>query len=271
MKLISGLKVKIGILLAISGFQGCLQAQNPIYNIGLCIVGTGSYNAFAQKLIESARRFFCTAHNVTYFLFTDQPIEEQPDTVVLPHRRLGWPYDTLFRFHVYDGSKKILEHMDYIFACDADMLFVDAVGDEILGDRVGTQHPGFVGKKGSYEVLNPLSVAYVRPHEGSVYYAGGFYGGVSKEFLLLVSSLKDAVNRDLLQLDFIAVWHDESYLNRYFIDNPPTVTLSPSYCYPESWHLPYKKRLLALDKNHQEYQKRSYTTDEDSAGINPQP
>jgi len=28
--------------------------------------------------------------------------------------------------------------------------------------------------------------------------------------------------------------------------------LDPSYCYPESWNLPYEKKLLALDKNHQE-------------------
>ena len=50
--------------------------------------------------------------------------------------------------------------------------------------------------------------------------------------------------------NIIAVWHDESHLNRYFVDHKPTVILSPSYCYPESWKLPYKKRLLALDKNH---------------------
>ncbi len=50
----------------------------------------------------------------------------------------------------------------------------------------------------------------------------------------------------------IAVWHDESHMNRYFIDNSPTVILSPSYCYPENVNLSYTKRLLALDKNHQE-------------------
>ena len=50
--------------------------------------------------------------------------------------------------------------------------------------------------------------------------------------------------------NIIAIWHDESHINRYFIDNPPTIILSPSYCYPENLKLPYKKRLLALDKNH---------------------
>lgn len=53
----------------------------------------------------------------------------------------------------------------------------------------------------------------------------------------------------------MAVWHDESHWNRYCIDHKPTTILSPSYCYPESWNLPYKKRLLALDKDHIAYRK----------------
>ena len=31
--------------------------------------------------------------------------------------------------------------------------------------------------------------------------------------------------------------------------------LSPSYCYPENWKLKYPKKLLALDKNHDEIRK----------------
>jgi histo-blood group ABO system transferase len=52
--------------------------------------------------------------------------------------------------------------------------------------------------------------------------------------------------------NIIAVWHDESHMNRYFIDNKPTLILSPSYCYGESMNIPFIKKLVALDKNHQE-------------------
>lgn len=137
-----------------------------------------------------------------------------------------------------------------MYYCDADMLFVDHMDDEILGDLVGTIHPGFYNKYGSYE-KNPLSLACIKPKEGKKYYAGGFNGGKSENFLTMCIKIKNNIDIDLSN-NIIAVWHDESHLNHYFIDNPPTNELSPSYCYPESWDIPFKKILLALDKNHKE-------------------
>lgn len=213
-------------------------------------MATGKYIQFVPPLIASARTFFCTNQDVTYFIFTDQSTDEivTHDVKALFQKRLGWPFDTMHRFQVYLDNWSDLEDMDYLFACDADMLFVDDVGDEILGDIVGTQHPGFVGLRGSYET-NEISKACIKPNEGKIYFAGGFYGAQQKEFLRLLRTLTTNINEDLKK-NFIAVWHDESHLNRYFVDNPPTIMLSPEYCYPESWKLPYRKRLIALDKNH---------------------
>ncbi len=105
--------------------------------------------------------------------------------------------------------------MDYLFACDADMLFVDYVGDEIMGDLVATQHPGFTKKRGTYEYRQD-STAYVAPDEGECYFAGGFYGGKKEAFLTMMRGLVNNIQIDL-DNDLIAVWHDESHLNRYFI------------------------------------------------------
>jgi len=44
-------------------------------------------------------------------------------------------------------------------------------------------------------------------------------------------------------------------MNRYFIDNKPTKILDPSYCYPESWSIPFGRRLLALVKDNVEFEK----------------
>lgn len=231
--------------------MGAVQLE--AYNIGLCIVATGRYDVYAQRVIESARKYFCKNHNVTYFVFTDGKVENAPDVVHVFQKRLGWPYDTLMRFSIYAQHKAELANMDYIYASDADMLFVADVGDEILSSLVATQHPGFVGKRGTYET-NKKSTACIRAHEGKCYFAGGFYGGSRDAFFKLVDTTTRKIQADLKK-KFIAIWHDESHINRYFIDHKPSLILNPSYCYPEGSNLPYVQKLLALNKNHAEMRK----------------
>ncbi len=221
--------------------------------IALCTVATGKYALYAERMVESARKHFCTGCDVHYFIFTDSIIPAAPDTTTIFQKRLGWPYDTLMRFAIYLQNQELFKNFDYIFAVDADMLFVASVSDVILSERVATQHPGFINKRGTYE-NNKISTAYVEPHEGDHYFAGGFYGGSKDCFFSMMQTVVENIQKDL-EKEYIAIWHDESHLNRYFIDNKPTKILSPSYCYPENWRLPYKKRLLALDKNHAEMRK----------------
>ncbi len=213
-------------------------------------MATGKYIQFVDPLIASAEEHFCKDHTITYFIFTDSDLPSTDRIIYIPQKRLGWPFDTMNRYHAYLASQDILRTQDYLFACDADMVFVDEVGDEILGELVATQHPGFVGKRGSYET-NPASKACIFDHEGEQYFAGGFYGGEVEEVLNAIEVNVNNINDDLSR-GIIAVWHDESHWNRYCVDHKPTVILNPSYCYPESWNLVYPKKLLALDKNHQE-------------------
>ncbi len=177
-------------------------------------------------------------------------IPDADNIVQIFQKRIGWPYDTLKRYHVYYNNRNLFENQDYLFACDADMLFVDEVGDEIFGERVATQHPGFVGRRGSYET-NPQSTACIKDFEGEQYFAGGFYGGSTEEMIKIFETNINNIEDDL-ERGLIAVWHDESHWNRYCVDNPPTVILNPSYCYSENLSIPYEKRLVALDKNHEE-------------------
>jgi len=216
--------------------------------VGLCIVATGKYIQFVQPLIDSAQQYFCKGHEVTYFVFTDGQAPQMPQVVSIYQQKLGWPYDTMMRPRMYWLAKNLLENMDYLFTCDADMRFCAPVGNEILHERVATLHPGFVHKRGSYET-NPVSKAFVSWEDGEYYFAGGFWGGNKHEFLRMVETVTRNIDEDTTK-GYTAVWHDESHINRYFIDNPPTYILTPSYCYPESWKLPYPKKLLALDKNH---------------------
>ena len=240
--------------------------------VGLLVTATARYTRFVPALLASVRSHFLRGAAVTMYVFTDRPQEIPPDAVALPVAHRPWPYATLLRYHHVMRHAPQLAACDYLFQCDADMRFVGAAGFEILpvggNGLVGVEHPGFCwepsawdrlrrrlglrvvrgrGKRGSYET-DARSLACVGPREGEVYYAGGFNGGATPAYLEMARVLSERIDRDLAR-DFIAVWHDESHLNRYFIDHPPH-RLDPRYCYPENGNLPYPRILLALDKDH---------------------
>ncbi len=233
----------------------CMLLVSSVHaaHVGILVVATGKYIQFITPLIESANRYLLPDHQKTYFVFTDGQAPQDANIVSVYQQRLGWPYDTLMRCAVYVSHADLYANVDYLFAIDADMLFVDTVGDEILGARVATQHPGFIGQRGTYET-NQISTACVPSGQGSYYFAGGFHGGSRDEFLRLATTMYENIMIDL-EKKYIAVWHDESHLNRYFIDNPPTVILNSSYCYPGNKRTGYPKKLVALDKNHAEFRK----------------
>jgi len=220
--------------------------------IGLLVIATNKYISFSHRLLASSKQHFLTNHEVTMFVFTNR--HDVPEgTVRLEQEHLQWPGPTLMRYHIFLKHKELLSKMDYLFYSDADMLFVDTVGDEVLGKTVATIHPGFYNKSRheyTYETRNESS-AFIPPEEGFSYFAGGFNGGTAAGYLELAENCKTMIDDDAKK-GLIAVWHDESYMNKYFSRNPPANVLSPSYCYPESANLPFKKRLLALDKNHHE-------------------
>lgn len=220
--------------------------------VGLLIIATNKYIQFLQPLIESADKYFLPNQEVTYFVFTNKDIniESSRDIVKIDVEHKEWPWMTLGRYKIFSNNSDELSEMDYLYYCDVDMKFVDIVGDEILSDRVATQHPGYYERRGTPE-YRPESLAYVSLNEEMQYFAGGFNGGSSKEFLKMSEIISENINKDYSN-GIIAIWHDESHMNRYFIDNKPTKILTPSYCYGESMNIPFEKKLIALDKNHSE-------------------
>lgn len=224
-------------------------STNP-QRVGLLIVATGKYVQFVQPLIRSAEQFFLPGHERTYFIFTDHIDELQKQANIVPvfQKKLGWPYDSMMRSSIYNDHRELFNNMDYLFACDADMVFVDYVGNEVLGNLVATLHPIYTWRRGTYDA-NPKSKAYVAAHEGTHYFAGGFYGGSRDAFCQMIQELTQNIKSDTSN-GIMARWHDESHLNRYFIDHEPTCILNPSYCYPEGYSFGYHPRLVALYKNH---------------------
>jgi histo-blood group ABO system transferase len=227
-------------------------------NIGLLVIATNKYIDFLPLLYESMKKYFLVEHNVTMFVFTNKSIIEGPFRIEQEH--YSWPGMTLRRYEIFCKNKDVLSKQDYLFYCDVDMIFEGMIGDEILSDLVGTKHAGFWNTPRytfTYE-NNPKSKAYIAPNEGTIYYAGGFNGGKAEKFLKMSEVLYNNIQEDL-KWNYIAKWHDESHLNRYFVDNVPSVILDCSYCFPKDaiWAKdnPFReiRKLCPLEKDHNYY------------------
>ena len=235
--------------------------------IALCVIATGRYPQFLAGLFDSAARHWFFDQDAELFLFVDKPQSPLSAYHGRPCSPTGrrlikrwhraphepWPGVTLHRYRTILTAADSLAEFDYIFYCDVDMLFTAPVGDEICGPGLtATLHPGFAGKpRGEFTYdTNAASCACVRPGEGRAYYAGGFQGGRAADYIAAMRTMADRIERDEGR-GITAIWHDESHWNRYLIDTPPAVELSPLYCSPESWGVQARK-LVALDKNHAE-------------------
>lgn len=238
-------------------------------SVCLLMIATNKYVKFVKPLWDSATKHFLYGHDVKGLLFSNQSEEELAKVVDIEDIKVShidhepWPMMTLKRFHFFLKEKEYLEkNFDYVFYCDVDMLFVADVGDEILptgNNIVATVHPGFFDKPRAlwtYET-RPESMAYIPPEQGQFYVAGGFQGGTTEAYLKASESIVERIEKDF-ENDLIAVWHDESHWNRYVTMEANGVKfIPPSYCYPESWNIPWQKKLLALDKNHEEVRSES--------------
>jgi histo-blood group ABO system transferase len=215
----------------------------------LLIIATNKYVDFLQPLIESADKFLLKRYDVTYFIFTNKDIKVETNRKVeyinVNHRK--WPWMTLGRYKIFSDNSDELSKMDFLYYCDVDMKFINYVDGEIFGERVATQHPGYYGQRGTPE-KRPESLAYVDVDEEMQYFAGGFNGGTSYEYLKMSKQLSDNIDIDY-DNGIIATWHDESHINRYLIDNEPTKILHPGYCFGQSMKLPFFPKLIALDKH----------------------
>lgn len=194
---------------------------------------------------------------------------------VFPTEPVEWPMPTLMRYHLFLQQEEYLQKFDYIFYIDVDMRIMDWIGEEILGDGLtAAVHPMYYLRRNynpPYEP-NSESKAYI-PRPGRIveengqkrfeplYYAGGFQGGKTPDFIKAMKTMRKNVDDDFTR-NYIAIWNDESHFNRYLFEHPPAVVLNPAYIYPDSlvgnargqdyyvklWGRNYSPKIMTLTK-----------------------
>ncbi|XP_077148535.1 histo-blood group ABO system transferase-like isoform X2 [Ranitomeya variabilis] len=234
--------------------------------VGITIFAIKKYTVFVQTFIETAEKYFMVGHKVNYYVFTDRvsdiPIMELAEGRQMRVLRVPtyqrWQDVSMSRMEMLRdySHQQFRGEVDYLVCVDVDMRFSDEVGVEILSDLFGTLHPGMYGAKREHYTYerNLQSEAYIPFDEGDFYYAGGYFGGNIEEIYKLTNFCHDAMMADK-DKNIEAVWHDESYLNKYFLYHKPTKVLSPEYLWDNGFGTPAflrRKRFLAVWKNHQE-------------------
>ena len=224
--------------------------------IAILYICVGKYTVFWKDFYKSFEEKFIPDSVKEYFVFTDckDIYDSQNERVhLIEQENLGWPGNTLFRFRMFLTQREKLKEFDYVFFMNANVQCVDYVGEEFLPIRESllfVQHPGFYSAPNyrfPYD-RNKKSSAYIRYGEGDVYVCGGINGGKSKAFLEMCEVLNQRIEADYGK-GIIALWHDESQVNRYILENNDYKLLTPSYCYPEGSDIPFKPVLLVRDKS----------------------
>ncbi len=225
--------------------------------IGILYIATGKYVFFWDAFFNSAEKNFLLNHEKKYFVFTDQPeyfsaYGSSVVAITVPH--LPWPYPTLYRFKFFLLAVDHLKNCDYLYFFNSNMVFLDKVGEEILPKNnqklVGINHPGYFrngNKQFPYE-RNPLSTAYIKMGDGDVYCMGALIGGCANDFMEMTEKINKNIEEDE-KSGIIALWHDESHLNKYMLTYSDKLILDPRYGYPEGWLLWIgKAKIQIIDK-----------------------
>ena len=225
--------------------------------IGILYIITGKYTVFWKEFYESCQKYLLPNDEKFYFVFTDaESIDYENDNKNIKRiyqENLGWPDNTLKRFHIFLKHKNLYDDMDYLYFFNANLMILKEISREEFipqgNNLMVTVHPGYFNKpkeKFTYE-RDSKSTAFIPMGEGEHYIAGGLNGAKRDVFIQMMEELKNNIDKDE-ENNFVASWHDESHINAYIYHHKNYQILSPSYLYPEGWDIPFEPYILIRDK-----------------------
>ncbi len=211
---------------------------------------------------------------------------DKEQVLVVPTQPEPWPQASMNRYFVYREHRQKLIHRGLpLIHLDADMAFERQISEELLASLTGielalVEHPGFFRRHNWFEVFRSLPVRLVTKHllgdivqilrQGGIgawersrtsaafvswkkrrtYVCGGVWFASPQRFEELVSDMCERILEDQRN-GVTALWHDESHLNAWFVDNESTTRLlDPSFCYASGFPhlLGIKPTILAVEK-----------------------
>ena len=235
--------------------------------VAIIFIGTNQYLDFLPTYYENIEKYFLPNSEKTIFAFTDGELDDVPDNIKVYHQEhLEWPYITLKRFEIINKARADLDSMDWLVFLDADTRVVDTVTEEeFFSDKpyFGVHHPCHALKMqphteypGAFETNTNSRAGVTEEDDTSMYYQGCLWGGRVPEVLDMIDELDGRVEEDLSN-DVIALWHDESQLNKFYSEVKEDVhLLGPEYAYPEVFqqYCNFDPKIVHLAKDNSSYQ-----------------
>ena len=184
-------------------------------------------NSFIRNIKEN----FCPNIDKKIFVFTTED-EKYDDSVIIKKLPCISYFKDKCPMKYIEFQKHITDYReyDYVYYIDCRLRFLFEVNEEVLCSSIGVLHPGYIEKdesEHSYD-RNSSSSACIEIGKGKNYYFDTIVGGSCTNFIKTVNIISDLHSRDY-QNKVVALWGDESYLNKYFLYNEPKLKLSPEY------------------------------------------
>lgn len=238
--------------------------------VAILYIATGRYTVFWDGFYHSAEQYLLAdspEYKKHFFVFTDCTkaiTGEGINVAKIFQPKLGWPHDTLMRFDIFLGIKEQLEKFDYIYFFNGNTVFEAPIGPAdlipVLPEKLvfGLQPHIFLlpRREFTYET-NPKSTAAIGDNEGVYYFMGGVNGGDSVAYLAMCAALSRNIHQDLNN-NMVALWHDESHLNRYAIGREDIKILPPLFSRGETESWKQGSKLYFADKSHYRFGGHAY-------------
>lgn len=223
----------------------------------LISIATAKYSTLISELYNSYEEYFLPNIEKDYLIFTDlkNNVPDRNNILTAHTKHKAYPYTTLLRYETILNERSMLTKYDYIFYIDADTYCYSLITETDLFKNIksfiGVKHPWFRnGLIGPFE-RNQKSTAYVEDkaclHVN--YIQGCFWGGNSKSIITMLEELREKVRIDLRK-GIIAVWHDESHLNKFSATNRGKFKyLHPGFSIPLGWNIKVPKKIIHINEN----------------------
>lgn len=222
--------------------------------IGIYSIFIGKYICLYENFIKNMEKYFLPQYEKVYFIVTDDLKLNKyvKNTYISYQNYIGWPYETLYRFHYFLKFDINNIKTDYIYFFNSNARCVKRINEDILPEKdyVFSIHDcqGLSGYDATFEKNITNSTAYVPFVQGKKYtYIGGrLFGATSNKFIELCEILKNNITKDEKN-NIIAEWHDESHINNYYNCYLNDYDKHNSKLLPREYHVPEERIHLNKD------------------------